>query len=478
MGISKEQLADLGLLKRERQETSSLDLSSIKNLLEQQRKLPREQQDYIYIFFLLEQYILKQNPNLTKKDIRDDIKTKFNTAWFSPKIAALFKLQNPDPAIFTLMILESLLKTLQQRINPTALQKVVNESSKEYESLTITITKENLNLSKLEHALFYADHTEEQFLKVALDTIASLYNFSRNNLGASATEKLFSAAFQELKTKYTQFPAFIKAVKSLPHGILEKERLDLLSKEELEKVSRRLQQIDTMKSDFTNIAAHELKTPIIPMKGYLAMMRKDPKKYGLNKKGLECINIFWRNTNRIESLVTDILDISKLEAGEMKFQMKTVILTQTINEVIADLQPLAKEKNVSLKATFSPKGKRPVITADPKRLAQVISNLVKNAINFTEKGSVTVKVTRQDDTLNLFVTDTGTGIAKADIQKIFEKFYQAQDISTRKTKGTGLGLAIAKKIVEAHNGTINVTSPGKGKGSTFRVTLPIKEYKN
>jgi signal transduction histidine kinase len=472
--ITAEQLMLSGLEgSKSKTETPILTLESIQATIEQQKKLPREERDYIYTYFLLEQFALQQNSSLSKEDIRNDIKTKFNTAWFSQKITALFKLQNPDQLIFTEIIFESLLKTLLKHLGVATLQRLLNESTEGKESINIRVTKDKIDLSNLEQNIYLDTTNLEQHIKNLNEIIKIIYNYSRNNLGASATEKIFSESFHQLKQKYISIPTFQTAVKNLPEGILERERLDLLTKDELENVSKRLKQVDTMKSEFTNIAAHELKTPLVPMIGYTDMILKNPKNYGLNEKGLELIKIFARNSARLKNLVDDILDVSKLESGEMKFTMQKIVLVKTINEVITDLQPLAKEKNIALKVILSPKNKRQVIKADPKRLSQVISNLVKNAIKFTDKGSITIKVVIKDNFLNLSVTDTGDGIAKEDLTKIFEKFYQAQQAATRKTKGTGLGLAITKKIVEAHGGTIKAQSAGRGKGTTITLKIPI-----
>jgi signal transduction histidine kinase len=475
MAISQKQLTQSGLIKESDKILTEtfLTLNSIESLLNQQKKLPKEQRDYVYAYFLLEQYALTNNLNLTKKVIRDDIKTKFNTAWFPPKVAALFKLENPDQLIFTEIILESLLKTLLKQVGAKTLQRVLTEITKDKLGMNITVNKTNVDLTNLEKNI-YADETHmDQFNNAIHEIIKKLYIYSRNNLGASSTENLFSESFSDLKQKYFSIPEFIEVVKALPEGILDRERLDLLTKEELENVSKRLKQVDTMKSEFANIAAHELKTPLVPMIGYTNMMIENPQKYGLNVKGLEYIKVLSRNSNRLKNLVDDILDVSKLESGEMKFDMEKIVLAKTINEVITDLQPLAKEKNLVLKSILPPKNKRPTIKADSKRLSQVISNLVKNAIKFTDKGSVTVKVTIKNNYLHLSVKDTGVGLAKEDLTKIFSKFYQAQQVATRKTKGTGLGLSITKQIVQAHSGIIKAESAGKGKGSTFTVSLPI-----
>jgi len=134
---------------------------------------------------------------------------------------------------------------------------------------------------------------------------------------------------------------------------------------------------------------------------------------------------------------------------------------------------LAKKKDIDLVFNMLPKP--PIILADEKRLSQVLGNLITNAIKFTDKGSVTINVKLFNNKVQVDVIDTGTGIKKEDIPKLFTKFFQVQEAATRKTKGTGLGLAISKSIIEAHKGRIWASSKGLGKGSTFSFSLPVKK---
>jgi signal transduction histidine kinase len=473
MPVSQEQLLQSGLIKSKKEEIkehSTLDLKSIQAILEQQRELPLKERDYTYMYFLLEQFALQQNTSLTKEDIRKDVASKFNTAWFSPKITAVFKLQDPDQLIFTETILESVLQTALKQMGAAVLQHTLTEATQDAKGVAITVTKKGVDLSGAERILYSDDAHVQQHTRIVTAIIKRVHAFSKHTLGASATEKLFSSAFHELKQKYGSLPAFQKAVRDLPEGVLDKERLELLTKEELENVSKRLRQVDTMKSEFSNIAAHELKTPLVPIIGYTGMMKEHPEKYGLNEKGRECIEIFSRNAQRLQNLVNDLLDISKLEAGEMKFDIEEVQLATVIEHTVNDLMPLAKEKKILLQSSVA---QLPIVQGDKNKLYQVTSNLIKNAIKFTDQGSVTVKAQVLQDSLRVSITDTGTGLAQEDTTKIFGKFYQAQQASTRKTKGTGLGLAITKKIIEAHKGKVRAESQGKGKGSTFYFTLPL-----
>jgi signal transduction histidine kinase len=294
----------------------------------------------------------------------------------------------------------------------------------------------------------------------------------REKIGHDQTEKIFETAYNNVKEQYGAYPIFSELLKAVPRGILEIERFTILSKEELTKVSKALKKTELMTSQFTNIAAHELKTPLISILSYSQMIGDKRKKYPL-KKMREWARIIHENAKREERLVNDLLSISKLEAGEMKFDMSNINMGMLIKEAVTSLSPLAKERNIILKASI-PKN-LVYVNGDAQRLTQVITNLINNAIKFTEKGSVKVEATMADSMVQVVVVDTGAGINKEDIPNLFQKFYQTQNVTTRKTKGTGLGLAICKEIVQAHHGKIRIESAGIGKGSRFTFTIPTSQ---
>jgi signal transduction histidine kinase len=287
-------------------------------------------------------------------------------------------------------------------------------------------------------------------------------------LGHEGTERIFQQSYDRIKGEYGAYPIFNDILKAVPRGILEIERFNILSKEELEKVSKALKRTEQVKSTFTNIAAHELQTPLVPIIGYAQLLidKKLPP-----QKVKEYAEVIHQNARREKDLVRDLLDISKLEAGEMKFEMEDVNITSILHQAVTDLSLEAQQKNIKLKCTLQKS--LPPVHGDTQRLTQVITNLISNALKFTEKGSITLTAKRGTDTIQVSVTDTGMGIKKEDIPKLFTKFVQTQDYTTRKTRGTGLGLAICKEIVQAHKGKLWVESKGVGKGATFRFTLPV-----
>jgi signal transduction histidine kinase len=441
----------------------SVGLDAIKELVARQKILPRSQKEYVRVFFLVEEYIVN-NTNVSRDAVRRDVRSKFNTAWLSPPLRALFSFKGADGVVFAEIILVALLEVLRPVLGVSALQKLVNTAG-------IVVSKEGVDVGEFERVVF---HDEASLRKARGDISAlllSLFEFSKSSLGASAAERVFGEVFEGLKGKFVRFPVFVEFVKFLPEGVFERERLDLLSKEELEEVSRRLQQVDVMKSEFTSIAAHELKTPLVPMKGFAELMLKHPEKYGLNAEGKRIADTFLRNVVRLERLTDDILDVAKLEAGEMKFVMEEFSLRDLLRNVVADFSVVVKKKGVVLKVDVPEV--LPSMVGDRLRLRQVLDNVVRNALKFTVKGSIRVSVRVEKGEVHILVRDSGVGIAKADLENVFGKFFQTEDVMTRKKGGTGLGLAIARMIVEGHHGRVWMESAGVGKGSTVHIVLPL-----
>jgi len=242
------------------------------------------------------------------------------------------------------------------------------------------------------------------------------------------------------------------------------------ARKEAEQAYLRLRDADKLKDEFMNIAAHELKTPLVPIIGYVSMM-KDGSLGALTQEERDSLNIITRNVERLKKLIDDILDISKLESGAMKFDMRDVQVTELVQNATQDMQSNAVKKGIFLKAEISPN--MPIIKGDKNRLMQVLADLIDNAIKFTDKGGITVRITLEDGKVLVGVTDMGIGIAAENIPKLFTKFYQIDSSMSRRYGGTGLGLVICKKIIEAHGGRIWIESE-LGVGSTFKLSLPAK----
>jgi signal transduction histidine kinase len=242
---------------------------------------------------------------------------------------------------------------------------------------------------------------------------------------------------------------------------------------ELERASFEIAKLEEEKSRFLRflgIAAHDLKAPLTAIQGFLWIMLGGYSGDITDKQR----NMLERSTNRIKellNLISDLLDIPRIETGQIVEEMKLVSLSKVIRDSIRDLREQAKQKKVKLEVELAPN--LPKINGSAPRLQQVITNLLSNAINYTPEGSVTVRVGEKKKEIQVEVIDTGIGIPADDLPRLFEDFFRASNVES---KGTGLGLSISRRIVEAHGGRIWAESPypETGKGSRFTFTLPKK----
>lgn len=239
---------------------------------------------------------------------------------------------------------------------------------------------------------------------------------------------------------------------------------------EIEEKGREIEIANKHKSEFLANMSHELRTPLNAILGYTELILDHI--YGeVPEKIREVLERLEKNGRHLLGLINDVLDLSKIEAGQLTLALSEYSMGEVVQTVFTSVEALAAEKKLELKVmipTDLPKGK-----GDEQRIAQVLLNLLGNAIKFTDEGEVRVEVTVSNETLWVSVFDTGPGLSEADQRMIFEEFHQADGSSTRKKGGTGLGLAIAKRIVEMHGGRIGVEST-LGKGSTFYFTLPVR----
>ncbi|GEP57956.1 ATP-binding protein [Reyranella soli] len=238
---------------------------------------------------------------------------------------------------------------------------------------------------------------------------------------------------------------------------------------EIQEKSRQLEVASQHKSQFLANMSHELRTPLNAIIGYTEMMADGL--YGdVSEKAQGVLERVQANGRHLLGLINDVLDLSKIEAGQLVLAMEEYSVADMVATVLSATESLARTKNLKLGSDV-PAG-LPTGTGDARRLTQVLLNLVGNAIKFTDQGSVEVRARQVDGRFELSVVDTGFGIAPEDQAKIFEEFQQVDNTSTRKKGGTGLGLSISRRIVELHGGRITVESD-VGKGSTFKVTVPI-----
>lgn len=272
--------------------------------------------------------------------------------------------------------------------------------------------------------------------------------------------------------------------------------------EEIKEKNIKLEKLEKLKSEFISIVSHELRTPLTAIKSSIDIILS-----GRSGNTTEIQNKFLsnakRNVDRLSNIINDLLDLSKIEAGKMDYRFSPLDITEPLNLVVSSFKPVAEPKNITIEANIPEFDLLPVY-GDCNKLEQIFSNLISNAIKFTpnngtikvildlvdaskidpnlfykDPANINVKPPKklEGEYLKVTVQDTGVGIAKKDINKVFDKFQQIESSLSREVGGTGLGLAITKQLVDAHRGEIWVESE-LGKGSAFCLILPVAKQQN
>lgn len=230
----------------------------------------------------------------------------------------------------------------------------------------------------------------------------------------------------------------------------------------------REREIDRMKTNFVSSVSHELRTPLTAIKAYAETMLRNPNMPEQTMR--EFLTIIDEESDILKNLIESLLEISRIESGAVKFSREPVDISAVINQVLLGLQHLADKKNIQLKTDIG--GELGQLQGDEGKIQSMVMNLVNNAIKFTpEDGEVSISVRREGQELIILVSDTGMGIPKEALPKIFDRFYRVHQ-SCKGIPGTGLGLAIVKEIVNMHKGRIEVESK-VGQGTTFTIFLPL-----
>ena len=240
--------------------------------------------------------------------------------------------------------------------------------------------------------------------------------------------------------------------------------------DEIQDKSRQLEEASKHKSQFLANMSHELRTPLNAILGYTELIADGV--YGDTPEKVQAtIKRVMTNGRHLLGLINDVLDLSKIEAGQLMLSLTDYSMKDVVHNVYGAVEPLAAGKKLTFKAEIAPD--MAAGHGDERRLTQVLLNLVGNAIKFTDEGEVVIKASQNNGAFSVAVCDTGPGISEDDQKKLFQEFQQADSSTTKKNGGTGLGLAISKKIIEMHGGRIWLESQ-VGKGSTFAFTVPTR----
>ncbi len=232
---------------------------------------------------------------------------------------------------------------------------------------------------------------------------------------------------------------------------------------------RKQVEIDRMKDSFLSMASHELKSPLTVIRGYIEYLHDESIEVLQRKEFLRRIDV---SAEELRQLIDDILDVSRIEMGRLRFTPEPVQTAVLLGDVVEMFTATAKDKGIEVRVEINETVRTSLVSLDKGRLKQVLVNLMSNALKYTEHGTVTIGQSVRGQYLDIFVRDTGMGMTAEEQKKLFEKFYRVENEETKGVRGTGLGLWITKFMIEHMNGSISVESI-KGQGSRFVVTFPL-----
>lgn len=260
-------------------------------------------------------------------------------------------------------------------------------------------------------------------------------------------------------------------IRSVKTEVERKEELQIMTNR-LAQANDQLRKLDNAKSEFISIASHQLRTPLTAIKGFISLLIEGS--YGkLDPAHREVMNKVYISNERLIALVEDMLNLSRIESGRMEYNFEKVKIEDVAKEVYDTFVVRSREKGLKLELKL-PEAPLPEAMTDRNKIREVISNLTDNAIKYTLKGWVSIRLSQKDDKIIIAIADTGIGVPKEELPYLFEKFSRGKDISRLNTGGTGLGLHVGKRMMEALHGAIRVQSEGEGKGSTFFIEVPIE----
>ena len=273
-----------------------------------------------------------------------------------------------------------------------------------------------------------------------------------------------------MNREYSNIPEYEKDIISNVVNVTSLAVDKVLVYDELRDANDKLKSLDKLKTEFLSLAAHQLRSPLTAIRGYTSMLLEGSFGH-VDDKQKEAIDRVFQSSTHLTSVVEDLLNVSKIEAGGMKYVMAPFDFEKISHDLATDLSITAEKKG--LKLTFDTDKKPPyTVNGDMEKIRQVVLNIIDNAIKYTPTGSISVLLKKVESlgVCRLEVTDTGMGISPEEKEKLFGKFSRGEGGKTN-TGGSGLGLYLAKQIAEAHGGHIAIDSPGVGKGSTFSIEL-------
>lgn len=267
-------------------------------------------------------------------------------------------------------------------------------------------------------------------------------------------------------------------IKSIRDEVERKEQLQAMA-DKLAMANEELKKLDNAKTEFLSIASHQLRTPLTAIKGFVSLILEGA--YGKVEPEMRgALNKISISSERLIQLVEDLLNVSRIESGRMQYRFEQSRVEPLLSDLCENFALVAKQRDLYLDLKL-PKKDLPELNMDPAKMREVLSNLIDNALKYTEKGGVTVRAesflaidskTKKSDVVRLTISDTGIGIPAEEIPYLFQKFSRGKDTKRLHVGGTGLGLYVGKNIVEAHGGQIWIESDGAGRGTKFVIEIP------
>ncbi len=247
----------------------------------------------------------------------------------------------------------------------------------------------------------------------------------------------------------------------------EEEREQLLQREQAARSEA--ESAVRIRDQFISLASHELKTPLTSLKGYAELLMQDPAKTGLSEAAARMVRTIHQQTIRLEKMISALLDITRVERGQLSLERRPVDLDKILARIVQDTQPTLRKHRME----FVPCQQLPMVDGDETRLEQVLQNMIQNAIKYSPFGGrISIETSRDADSAYISISDQGIGIPSSALPNLFTRFYRAENAEANRISGLGVGLYVAREIVRLHGGDIAVTSE-LGKGSRFVISLPL-----
>jgi PAS domain S-box-containing protein len=383
---------------------------------------------------------------------------------------------------FVISLLIALVLLNSARLKSKA-EKLAKDLTKDLEKFKLAVenSSDHIVITDAEGNIVYANKSVERITGFLISEVMGKKAGSKSLWGGQMDSEVYKKFWHQIKVEKKSFSGeFNNHRKNGEQYVVEANISPILDQNNeviffvgIERDITKAKEIDKMKDEFVSVASHELRTPMTAIKGLVSMILEGD--YGeVGNKLLQPLGDIALSTNRLIHLVNDMLNLSRIESGRLKFTLKEFDPTVLIGGVVESLNPIAKQKGIILKVGTVSKAK---ILGDEDKISQVLNNLIGNSLKFTDKGSIVVDTETNENFLKIFVKDTGVGIVKEDVEKIFGKFEQISSIQKGRPQGTGLGLYISKQIANKLGGDVWLEKSELGKGSVFGFSLPLMQSK-